>query len=501
MYEDVATRLPALRESLKAVRMRSRARLMLRGAVFSLVAALALLCALEILKFYFDIASPAASIAAQSEQRYVAWSVAAFACAFALAMVVAFLLTPDIVTLARKVDRVLALQERLSTALEVDAGTPQHAALGSVPGALLADAERHTAAIDPRQIVRLDLPRAVWAVPGLIMAAVLLDLVPPGALALSRGPLAGAQRDGSGFSAQQSADAAANLRRIAELLGKDAEERSDPYLRSIARTLERLSSDAAHPGAGRRALASVLDRLLGHARQAYGQTSNADRAATARDVVQQLQAALDDIAGNREAEAAAPRGPDGSDRPANVAATDQSQASRPSQRPERKAAGLQAPSETTARSRLPTWDDLLKDLDDYDPVDPRIEKERAFADQQRRARAASQSAGAAQDAGQGEGDRAGVGTRPLGNGATAATELRPGADMLLPDQAAPNGGRIRIELPPEVALSSVAPPTAGSGGTDWQRTREEVITRALPSAEHRKVIGRYFDRSGGGRGP
>jgi hypothetical protein len=147
-----------------------------------------------------------------------------------------------------------------------------------------------------------------------------------------------------------------------------------------------------------------------------------------------------------------------------------------------------------------TLDDLLKDLDDYDPVDPRVEKERAFADQQRRARAASQSAGAAKDAGQGDGDRAGDGTRPLGNAAAAAIELTPGVEMLLPDQLATNGGRIRIELPPEVAVTAVAPPTAGTGG-EWQRAREQTIARAMPGPEDRKVIGRYFVRSAEDRIP
>jgi hypothetical protein len=499
--EDVATRLPSLRDSLTAMRMRSRIRLILQGAVFSLVAALVLLCGLEILGLLFDVAAPAASIAAPSGQLCVAWSVAAFACAFAFVTSLAFLLTPDIATLARKVDRTLALQERLSTALEVDASSRPPAALGPIRAALLIDAERHAAAIDPRQIVRLELPRTIWAVPGLIAAAVLLQLVPPDALAVSRPPVADAQRDGAGLSGQRAADAAANLRRIAELVGRDAEERSDPYLRSIARTLERLSSEAAHPGADRRVLADALDRLLGHARQAYGQTSNADRGATPRDAVRQLQAALDDIAGNRQAEAAAPRQPDDGARAGNFAQAERGPAGQPVQPSERKVAGLQAPPETVPSGRQPSWDELLKNLDDYDPVDPRIEKERAFADQQRRARAASQSAGAAQDAGQGEGDRAGDGTRPLGNGsATLTTELAPGVEMLLPDSAATNGGRIRIELPPEIVPSDVAPPTAGSG-TEWHRAREEAIIRAAPGVEDRKVIGRYFVRSAGGRGP
>jgi hypothetical protein len=217
-------------------------------------------------------------------------------------------------------------------------------------------------------------------------------------------------------------------------------------------------------------------------------------------VVQQLQTALDDITGNRPARTAAPPEAASRDSAGNVAAAERGQAGRPAQPSERKTVSVGTPPPTAVPGRQPTLDDLLKDLDDYDPVDPRVEKERAFADQQRRARAASQSAGAAQDAGQGDGDRAGDGTRPLGNGATAVTELAPGVEMLLPDQLAANGGRIRIELPPETVRSGVAPPTAGAGG-EWQRAREQATARAMPGPEDRKVIGRYFVRSAEGRGP
>src|SRR5215831_2532076 len=506
IQRNLGTRLPTLRACLKAVRVRTRIKSMLRGTVFSLVAALALLCGLQIAALYFEMAAPAGSLALLSAHplSHLAFSAVAFACVFALATLLAFVRTPDAAVLARKADRALALQERLSTALEVDKSLPPDAALGPVPSALLADAERHAATIDPRQIVRLDLPRAIWAVPMLIVAAVLLQLLPPDALSLavSRGPVLGVDRDGPGFTNQQGAEAAANLRRIAELLDKDAEERSDPYLRTIARTLDRLSSEAERQGVDRRVVASALNRLLGYARQAYGRTSNADRGATPRDVVQQLQAALDDIAGSRQAGAAASHEFGSSAGLGNIAAAEQGQAGRPAQPSERKTGGGRTPSEAaTPNARPASWDDLLKNLDDYDPVDPRIEKERAFAEQQRRARAASQSAGAAQDAGQGDGDRAGDGTRPLGNGgATTSTELVPGAEMLLPDQAANNGRRIRIELAPDVVLSGVAPPTAGSG-TEWQRVQEQAIERWAPDAESRKVVGRYFVRSAEGRGP
>jgi hypothetical protein len=502
MTESAGTRLPTLHARLKALRTRSRIRSMLRGAVFSLIAALALLCGLEISGLYFDTAASGGLPAPLSEHRlsYLAFSAAAFACAFVLATLVAFLRTPDAAVLARKADRVLALRERLSTSLEVDQSLPPDTALGPVPSALLADAERHAAMIDPRQIVGLGLPRAIWAVPGLIAAAVLIQFVPPEALAVARATIAGPSRDQVGFTARQGAEAAANLRRIAELLDKDAQERSDPYLRTIGRTLQRLSGDAERPGADRHVLAGALEELLAHARRAYGQVGEAARAHAPRDVVQQLQTALDDIAGNREAKAASPPEAAGRDGTGNVAAAERGETARPAQPSERKTANVGTPLPTAVQGRQPTLDDLLKDLDDYDPVDPRVEKERAFADQQRRARAASQSVGAAQDAGQGDGGRAGDGTRPLGNSAATATELAPGVEMLLPDQAAPTGGRIRIELPPEVALTAVAPPTAGAGRA-WHRAREQAIVRAMPGPEDRKVIGRYFVRSTEGRGP
>src|SRR5215470_17232490 len=117
-----SSRLPTLHICLKAVRMRALIRSMLRGAVFSLAAALALLCGLEITGLYADMAAPAGSPALLSQHplSYLALSAAAFAGAFALAAFLTLLRVPDAAVLARKADRALALAERLSTALEVD---------------------------------------------------------------------------------------------------------------------------------------------------------------------------------------------------------------------------------------------------------------------------------------------------------------------------------------------------------------------------------------------
>jgi hypothetical protein len=175
---------------------------------------------------------------------------------------------------------------------------------------------------------------------------------------------------------------------------------------------------------------------------------------------------------------------------------------RSAQQQERKATGTRTTSELIAAARRLPGGDLpwLYIDEDGSETDPRAQIERLMADEERRARAAAQPAGAAANAGLGEGDRAGDGTRPLGRGGPAAATLTPGAEMMLPDQAANDGRRIRIELPPDVALSEVVPPMARSAG-EWRRVQEQAIERSALAAEGRKVVGRYFMRSAGGRGP
>ena len=507
---NAATRLPALRARLKQAQARWRLGSVLEGMVFSLVAALALLCGFQVFALYFDHAAPTASLAALSGHPLyaLAFSVAVFACALALAIILALLLTPDLATFARKADRAFALQERLSTALEVDAAMRPDTDLDPVRCALLADAEWCAAVIDPRQMVKFALPRTAWVVPALLVVVVLLQLVPPGSfgLAAPRSPVSGTERDGTDFVGPPGVETAANLRRIVDLLNKDADQRSDPYLRTIARTLEHLSSELERSAIDRRSLANELGRLLQHTERAYAQGEGPgnrppDRSGTVQDPARLLKSELDDITGNRQFGTAMPRDSNRANQAQDDAVAAREQLGRAPPAPERKTVGGRA-SDPSASSRQPAGRlDALKDRDDYDPVDPRIEIERAFAAQQRRERAASQSAGAAQDAGRGDGDRAGEGTRPLGNDVSAgSTALAPGVELLLPDQSANEGRRIRIELPPEAVLSGVAPPTAGNTG-EWRRAQEQAVERSALAAEDRKVVGRYFMRSVEGHGP
>src|SRR5262249_32934742 len=248
----------------------------LRGVVWSLLFGLVVLCALEAMTVFFDgsvVAQRLPAISGHPLLNDLALSVIAFACVLGVAVLAALLFAPDLATFARLADQAFALQERLSTALEVAANLRSDSAPDAVRAALLDDAERRAGTIDPRALVRLRLPRAAWGVPALVAAAILLQVAPPNAFGRSAPGASSAGRgtDGSPLSRPQAVDTAANLRRIAEIVDQDAARWSDPYLRTIARTLERLSAEVARAALDRRQLASELDRLLAHAQRAYTQ--------------------------------------------------------------------------------------------------------------------------------------------------------------------------------------------------------------------------------------
>jgi hypothetical protein len=477
---------------------------MLHGAVWSMILGLAVFCALGVTTLLLE--GEAARwlprlLVAHPLLDQIATSAIAFVCALAVAVLATFLLAPDLAALARAADHRFTLKERLSTALEVATARPSDAAQDPVRAALLADAEQSAASIDMRALVSLRLPRAAWGVPALLVTALLLQTVPPDTFGRAT-PGASATRSGfddGALSRDQAADMAANLRRIAEVLDQDGAQRSDPYLRTIARTLERLSAEVGRAAIDRPRLARELGQLLAHAQQAYAQSDRpADQTALPRHPTDLLRSALDEIAGGRQAGAAPARDPAAP----KTTTVDRNPPGQPSQPQDRKASGTPTTAEQIAAAvRRLTGEDIPWIFVDEDgaEVDPRSQLERLMAEEERRARSATQSAGAAANASRGEGDQAGDGVQPLGRSAgakrsdPAATE-----QMLLPDPQSREGGRIRIEIPPSAVLSDVAEATSiASGG--WRRVQEQSVGRPTLEAEGRRIVGRYFKRSAGGR--
>jgi hypothetical protein len=329
----------------------------------------------------------------------------------------------------------------------------------------------------------------VWLLPALAIIAALFHLVPIDAFA-SRNPVA-FSRENNVLSKDAAESAIVNLRRIADLLNQDADQRADPYLRTIARALERLETEVANASLDRHQLADSLDRLLAHSRGAYAQNGKGGRGEVDPKAVDLLAAVRDDIAGlppaPRQRDSAGATAPAAAQQATRGATPPASSSSRPRQA--RPAATVAPPLSNGA----PRQTDAQKDGDEYGDLeaDLRTQKERAFAEEQRRMRAAVQAVADAVDAGAGEGDRAGNATRPLGNDAATRTDLAPGSDMLLPDQTGNNGRRIRIELTPQTALSDVAPPSA-AGERNWRHVEEQPVARSAFDAGDRKAVGRYF---------
>jgi hypothetical protein len=496
--------LPFVQAGLLRAQSRWRLSAMLHGAVWSMILGLAVFCALGATTLLLE--GEAAQwlprlLVAHSLLDQIATSAIAFVCALVVAVLATFLLTPDLAALARAADHRFALKERLTTALEVATARPSDAAQNPVRAALLADAEQSASSIDMRALVSLRLPRAVWGVPALLLTALLLLTVPPDTFGRAT-PGASATRnasDNGALSGDQAADTAANLRRIAEVLDQDGAQRSDPYLRTIARALERLSAEVGRAAIDRPQLARELGQLLAHAQRAYAQSGGpADQSAPPQHPTDLLRSALDEITGGRHADAAPARDPAAP----KATAADRNPPGRPSQPQDRKASGTPTPAEQIAAAvRRLTGEDIPWLFVDEDgaEVDPRSQLERLMAEEERRARSAARSAGAAANAGRGEGDQAGDGVQPLGRGADAkATDPAATEQMLLPDPQGREGGRIRIEIPPNAVLSDVAEATSiASGG--WRRMQEQSVERPTLEAEGRRIVGRYFKRSAGGR--
>ncbi|MEQ1867926.1 MAG: hypothetical protein ABL996_25180, partial [Micropepsaceae bacterium] len=287
-YVDlVASKLPRVASALTQVRARWRYAAILAFVSWSILLGLASYVLLEAAAVFLGAVTPVGSAP-------LAMAVTALALASATVRLITG--APDSPTLARAIERKFGLQERLSTAIEVAGSSRSRLAEDPVGAALVADAEHRAAGVDARRVIALRLPQSAWAVGPLLAIVTLLQFVPSDAFWLntSRGSSALSGAAMPGFDAAQRDETAATLRRIADALGEDAGV--DPYLRAVARTLERLSTDIDRGDADRAAAATELDRLLKHVRDVY---SSVGRNAARLDAPAMLQAALDNMTGSQ----------------------------------------------------------------------------------------------------------------------------------------------------------------------------------------------------------
>jgi hypothetical protein len=416
--------------------------------------------------------------------------------AFVLSPVIVLLQRPGIAALARAADRRFALDECMSTALEV-ASSPSRPT-GVVVQALLRSAGERTATVDPKLLVPFGLPPLVAGIPVLMLIAALLVYSPPPPLlqdVYTAMRSVGQQRPS--LQREVQLETAANLRAIAAILKQDGEARADPAIQAIARTLDQLGAEAeANIGLAGEALTQELDRLMALANEAYARVGEAP--AGPRNL-SRLIAGLNEQAKNRST------GPKGNDvkkaqpgqarddvppegNPLTAVLTNRDFAGMDDYR-DMVAPGTALGDPATNR---PGGGDGVADAgggapDEYDDM--------LLADM-----VAAQAAAAGRGGkliggadGAAPGDFAGIGTQGLfGRPGAAGGAYDLLGEMLLQNPGLGNGRRIRFDLAPDTALRAPAMTVAGAPGA-WRTTAEAEVTRAELPTSARDIVSRYFD--------
>lgn len=474
-------RLTPLRRRLERSRARARGLLLLRGTLWSAVVASSTYLGLRLVTVWWPVSWTAS-----------AWATLVFVAAFTIGVLWALRRTPSLLELAQRADRRFALRERTSTALELARSQPSKGAQGELATALLEDATRHAARIEPRQLVPFIFPREGWVVVALTAVVITVQFGVPQA---SLGGPGADPAVAEGLSEAERVETVADLRRAAQLLDSEAEERNDPYLQALARAFDTLGRRVEANELDRNLTQLELERLMAHVARAYGSELGQDEAGGEPG-----------LPGAALGTPSTPS-PDASlqEQVSREAAPTGGEASQWTSEPEGSAAaldelvrsleGLEAQRQE-AKARREVRDGQAA-VCAYGCIDPEVRErlEREWETREAlRAEAAGRPVGAAQEAGRGAGDLAGEGVQPLaGEGETPDfLETETQADeVLLPDNDAGQGEHVRLELPPETRLSEVAD-SPRSPGEVWRARQVAVLRRESLSPRDRAVASHYF---------
>lgn len=411
----------------------------------------------------------------------------------AVGVAIVFVGRPRRIVFARAADRILGLQERISTAAELTArGGPKSV----VDRALIADAVARQRQVEPRALtpIRFGLAAAIIASAALfVVLAVAVDS--------GIGETAGQETASvppARLSQQEEASVGEDLQRIEAILARDAEERDDPFLAAVAREVGDLERQVeAGQIADRAALAEALDQLAGYAAEAY------ELGGEAAGSPEDLSRLLD-----------------------TLAQSVRSPSPQPSQPPEIAAAPAAGPSADQSEAQDETTpqdlddmlaeaeaEQMLEDARQFSPS-PNLDGEGANAQQsdyyvaaaaeQARLRAQQMNnppeelaggalAGAAANAEGGDSRIAGEGVSELGDAEGENDPFAVVGEMTLEDELDAEGRRITIDVPPEEMDITLDPGDVVAGA--WAPLPEEEVTRFSSSPTIRDILSRYFRAS------
>jgi hypothetical protein len=361
---------------------------------------------------------------------------------------------------------------------------------------LLKNVQARSAAVEPANLVPVQVPRVALGVPVLIAVAALLSIAPPPPLlqeawgALRPSPEVGV------FTAEDRADAAVALQAIAAILKQDGEDRADPQLQQIAHDLAQLGQQlATTPGFGQRELAEGLERLLARATEAYQRMGEQPDAPT--NFSRLLSAANTTLGANR-AKTVAPgaramqtqEGWNKPDNPFTGLMTTRDEYNGPGRD---EAADMVQPGQIVGDAgdgRFGGAGDGVVDAigDGRAPDDDEVYGPDGPGGG---GGPVGEMVGAAD--GMGPGDFAGKGTQKLFGDYMARLGLTAEYEMMLKNPAGGGGRRTRFNLPPQIEAfanpgGAGAPATAGG----WETKQEHEVTRTPLPATARDIVSRYF---------
>lgn len=379
------------------------------------------------------------------------------------------------------IDRSSGFGEAYGTAVEL-AARPGSAS-APVPAQLMDAVRARAGTIAPARLVKIVTPGfvlALFAAVGLAAAAWWIagqPVPPPEEIAVETAAPA------------EPADAE-TVSTIAQMLAEDAQDREDPLLDAIARTLDERAQAARMEGLTPE-LQQQINDLLDQAAAAYGEDtprwlgdSEGMRLAELEDALAALEAA---------ALGAAPTTlpPDPNRTTSNEILAPEQGPGLYDARPElaERYADRQDDEVMGAGGTL-TSDQLPTDLGDS--ASP--SEGPALMEPQRLQSIGSIPVGAALDSGRGLSNAAGLGEQDI-QADDAFTQLgaAPGEDMVVSAEPQAGGSRIRIEIVPQTAEDGVNGAANAIGGQTGSGSTEPVARDFIPS-NARDIAARYFER-------
>jgi hypothetical protein len=498
-------RLADLVENLARARRRSLLRTFLDGLITSIAIGLALFVVLELLYLILGNLAPILSFEWLAVPAWLAdWrpspvpqhmvvAVIGAVAALVVAQFAAAAHRPGIGRMARAADRRFAMEERLSTALEL-AQSPNKSP-GVIREALLQDAARRASDVDIRRLAPMRLQWQALAVPVLALIAALIVINPPTPVVI--GGTSGSSTTVGGnaggttatMTPDERAETAGQLRAIAAILAQDGQARLDTTLQAVANELLALGDQIENnPAIDRAALGDELQRLLDATNNAYAQAGvNPGDAANRTQLIDNAIRAVDPNryqVADGGASGAGGAAPDGLETPREHMGLDGANV------PTEGAITLPRTAEVAAENANVVEGANVPDELNHnfagEPDNP-YDEDSAVIDN-----VAVNPEVAVVGFGEGAGgDLAGRGAAELFD--AAGNPINPGptdGEITLMDADPGNGRMITLNLPPVTELMPVD--TNGLQTGVWQPLNEHEVTRTEVPAAALDVVGRYF---------